>query len=312
MLESMLLRQRLAKRAAFLAGIRAFFAARDVLEVDTAQLRSCGVTDPHLLSLVADDGYLQTSPEYAMKILLASGAGDIYQLAHVFRGEEQGRKHRREFMLLEWYRLGFDHYQLMKEVVALIHTLLPAYKPKTVLYTSYTEAFRQHCMIDIEQMDDNALADFCHAQLPESCNWQMERDAMLDLIFSHYVEPALGKNALEFITDYPPSQAALARVTQDKQGKMTAARFELYIDGLELCNGFWELASAVEQRKRFMDDNIERQKHHLPVMPLDENFLMALENGLPDCAGVALGVDRLLMLHCGAAHIDSVIDPLLV
>ena len=299
-----LMRQLIARRAQFLAAIRAFFATRGVLEVDTAQLRPCGVTDPQLVSLAASGGYLQTSPEYAMKILLAQGAGDIYQLAHVFRGEEQGRKHRREFMLLEWYRAGFDHLRLMDEVAALVRELLPARRDWQTRHTPYAEAFRRHLGIDIGQTDDAGLRALCTARLPESADWPLSRDGMLDLLFTHYVEPELGRGTLEFLCDYPSSQAALARIIDGK-----AARFELYINGLELCNGFWELSNAAEQRARFLADNRERAQLGLPEMPLDEDFLAALERGLPDCAGVALGVDRLLMLACNAAHIDEVMLP---
>ena len=298
------MRQRITRRAQFLAAIRAFFATRGVLEVDTAQLRPCGVTDPQLVSLAASGGYLQTSPEYAMKILLAQGAGDIYQLAHVFRGEEQGRKHRREFMLLEWYRAGFDHLRLMDEVAALVRELLPARRDWQTRHTPYAEAFRRHLGIDIGQTDDAGLRALCTARLPESADWSLSRDGMLDLLFTHYVEPELGRGALEFLCDYPPSQAALARIIDGK-----AARFELYINGLELCNGFWELSDAREQRARFLADNRERAQLGLPEMPLDEAFLAALERGLPDSAGVALGVDRLLMLACNAEHIDEVMLP---
>ena len=298
------MRHLISRRARFLAAIRAFFAARGVLEVDTAQLRPCGVTDPQLVSLAASGGYLQTSPEYAMKILLAQGAGDIYQLAHVFRGEEQGRKHRREFMLLEWYRTGYDHLRLMDEVADLVRELLPACRAWQIRRTPYAEAFRQHLDAAIERLDDHDLRALCTARLPESADWQLSRDAMLDLLFTHYVEPGLGLGTLEFLCDYPPSQAALARIIDGK-----AARFELYINGLELCNGFWELSDAREQRARFLADNRERAQLGLPEMPLDEAFLAALERGLPDSAGVALGVDRLLMLACGAAHIDEVMLP---
>ena len=298
------MRHLITRRARFLAAIRAFFAARGVLEVDTAQLRPCGVTDPQLVSLAASGGYLQTSPEYAMKILLAQGAGDIYQLAHVFRGEEQGRKHRREFMLLEWYRTGYDHLRLMDEVADLVRELLPACRAWQIRRTPYAETFCQYLDADIERMDDHDLRALCAARLPESADWQLARDAMLDLLFTHYVEPGLGLGTLEFLCDYPPSQAALARIIDGK-----AARFELYINGLELCNGFWELSDAREQRARFLADNRERAQLGLPEMPLDEAFLAALERGLPDSAGVALGVDRLLMLACGAAHIDEVMLP---
>ena len=304
-----LMRQLIARRAQFLAAIRAFFATRGVLEVDTAQLRPCGVTDPQLVSLAASGGYLQTSPEYAMKILLAQGAGDIYQLAHVFRGEEQGRKHRREFMLLEWYRCGYDHLRLMDEVTDLVRTLLPACRDWPVRHTPYTALFRDRFNLDIHHAEDAAIRRLANARIPESADWQLGRDALLDMLYSHYIEPQLGCGALEYICDYPPSQAALARIIKNPDGEAVAARFELYINGMELCNGFWELADAAEQRARFLADNHIRAAAGLPQIPLDEDFLAALAHGLPDCAGVALGVDRLLMLASGAAHIEAVVPP---
>ena len=303
------LRERLQRRAAFLATIRTFFAARGVIEADTAQLRDCGVTDPQLTPLAAAGGYLQTSPEYALKILLAAGAGDLYQLAHVFRGEEQGRKHRREFMLLEWYRCGYDHLRLMDEVTDLVRTLLPACRDWPVRHTPYAALFRDRFNLDIHHAEDAAIRRLANARIPESADWQLGRDALLDMLYSHYIEPQLGCGALEYICDYPPSQAALARIIKNPDGEAAAARFELYINGMELCNGFWELADAAEQRARFLADNHIRAAAGLPQIPLDEDFLAALAHGLPDCAGVALGVDRLLMLASGAAHIEAVVPP---
>ena len=182
--EPMTLAAKITRRARFLAAIRAFFAARGVLEVDTAQLRPCGVTDPQLVSLAASGDYLQTSPEYAMKILLAQGAGDIYQLAHVFRGEEQGRKHQREFMLLEWYRTGYDHLRLMDEVADLVRELLPACRAWQLRRTPYAAAFSQHLGIDIAQLDDARCAMFAAPACRKSAAWQLSRDGMLDLLFT--------------------------------------------------------------------------------------------------------------------------------
>ncbi|MDO5090469.1 MAG: EF-P lysine aminoacylase EpmA [Cardiobacteriaceae bacterium] len=301
------MRNHIRQRAQFLAAIRAFFAARDILEVDTAHLRPPGVTDPPLTPLpVPGHGYLQTSPEYAMKRLLAAGSGDIYQLAHVFRGEEQGRKHQREFMLLEWYRTGHNHHQLIEEVTALIHTLLPQTRALPVIHTPYRQAFIRHLDEDILALDTPALRAHCSQKIPESAAWTLDRDAMLDLLYTHHIEPHLGQQSLEYIQDYPPSQAALARLHPDPHGHPVAARFELYHQGLELCNGYWELADPAQQRQRFEHDNRQREHLGLPAMPLDEALLTALEQGLPDCAGVALGIDRLLMLHLEAPHIADI------
>ncbi len=294
------------KRSQFFTTIRQFFSARDVWEVDTALLTPYGVTDVQLNSLRADDGYLITSPEFAMKMLLCDGAPSIYQLSHVFRGEELGRKHRKEFMLLEWYRLGWTHQQLMDEVAALIQMLLPERK-LPVLCHSYAGLFKDHLDIDIFQAKEQDISSLCAQKLPESAAWQLTRDGYLDLLFTHYIEPHLGKNSLEFVTNYPPSQAALARITKDDNNHDVAARFEAYIDGIELCNGFYELGDSAEQRMRFEEDNKERLQENLPPMPIDEDFLQALEKGLPSCAGVALGVDRLFMLACSATHIEQVV-----
>ena len=163
--------------------------------------------------------------------------------------------------------------------------------------------------IDIHHADDAAIRRLATAHIPESAAWPLTRDAMLDLLYSHYIEPQLGRGALEYICDYPPSQAALARISENADGEAVAARFELYIDGMELCNGFWELTDAAEQRARFLADNRTRAQMGLPPIPLDEDFLAALAHGLPDCAGVALGVDRLLMLASGATHIEDVVPP---
>ncbi len=295
------------RRAAFFARIRGFFAERGVLEVDTPLLSAYGVSDVNLRSLaVEDQGYLVTSPEYAMKRLLAASSGDIYQLSHVFRGEEAGRKHACEFSLLEWYRTGWDERQLSVEVVALVHCLYPLSRDWSVRYSTYAQLFLRYLSLDIFQSDDGEILACCARAFPESRDWNLSRDGALDLLFTHQIEPFLGRDSLEFVCEYPPSQAALAKVISDQQGRPVAARFELYIAGVELCNGFCELSDPVEQRMRFEQDNRERMALGLPEMRLDEPFLAALEKGLPECAGVALGVDRLLMLVCGKDSIAQV------
>ena len=291
-------------RAQFLAEIRAFFAAAQVLEVDTALLRPYGVSDAQLHNLAADTGYLITSPEYAMKTLLCQGAPDIYQLSHVFRGEELGRKHRQEFMLLEWYRLGFDLPKLMQEVADLFAYLLK--RPLPIRRRSYGELFQHYLHIDCFVISDADLAAFCGEKIPESRAWQLDRDGYLDLLFTHYIEAQLGKDCLEFVYAYPASQAALARLERNAAGQWVAARFEAYIDGIELCNGFHELGNAAEQRARFEADNRERAALGLPPIAIDEDFLQALEQGLPDCAGVAVGIDRLMMIAGNAEHIQEI------
>ena len=292
-------------RAQFLHEIRLFFAKKNVLEVDTALLRPFAVSDVHLKSIKAEAGFLITSPEYEMKKLLAAGSGDIYQLSHCFRAEEEGRKHRREFMLLEWYRLGFSYLDLIYEVAELITSLLD----KKIEYklSEYSELFKHYLNIDIFQINLEELKNIAFSKIPEAKNWDLDFDSLLDLLFSHFIEPNLGNNSLEFVVNYLPSQAALAKIILDKNNNKVAARFEAYINGLELCNGFDELANFSEQEKRFIEDNQKRKKLGLEEIALDYEFLNSLKN-LPQCSGVALGVDRLLMLKLGFNDIGKVLS----
>ena len=290
----------LRQRAALLADIRSFFAARHVLEVDTPLLCTSGITDPSLEPLLVEQGssvtatrYLQTSPEYAMKRLLAAGSGPIYQIAHAFRDDESGRRHNPEFTLLEWYRVGIDYNALMNECMELLFVLLPEGKlcrgGRTIDLTmpwqklTVTEAFTQYASMDLNQ----ALASDCFEE-----------------ILTSEVEPHLGKEKPTFLTEYPSSLAALAR---SKPGEpQFAERFELYIDGLELANAFSELTDPEEQRCRFEKDEELRRTAGKTPYPLPEKFLAELEN-MPEAAGIALGLDRLIMLITEAEKIDDVV-----
>ncbi len=298
----------LRARAAMLAGIRAFFAGRGVLEVETPLLSRAAATDPALESLVAgtDAGYryLHTSPEFPMKRLLAAGSGDIYQIARAFRAGEAGRYHNPEFSLLEWYRLGFDEHRLMDEVEALVRTLAAANDPGPAERLDYAEAFRRHAGLDpfaatVAELSANA------ADHGIAFSGELDRDGWLDLLMSQVVAPAFPAGRLIFIHGYPASQAALARLRPGDPP--TAARFELHWGSLELANGFHELSDADEQAARFARDLAIRQARGLPEVPVDRHLLAALQAGLPDCAGVALGLDRLLMCLTGASHIDQVL-----
>jgi lysyl-tRNA synthetase class 2 len=304
-------RAALERRAAMLAAARQFFAERKVLEVDTPIMVNAPVTDVHIHSAEVrlrrhggDRLFLHTSPEYAMKRLLASGSGDIYQICHVVRGRERGRQHNAEFTLIEWYRLGFTLDDLMDEVQALVFTLLatPAAERRAERL-SYREVFQRELSIDPFTANLEALAQACgELGFPRSAG----RDELLDLLMGSRIGPALGRDQLTFVYGYPASQAALARL--DPRDSAAALRFELYRGGIELANGFHELASAAEQRARFEQDREERKRRGLPAYAADERLLAALEAGLPDCAGVALGFDRLLMLATGANHIDEVLS----
>ena len=282
--------------------IRAFFMARGVLEVETPLLSRAGNTDPSIASLeVCDGGWLHTSPEFPMKRLLAAGSGDIYQICKVFRGGESGRFHNPEFTLLEWYRLGFDDRRLADEVVTLIGEV--AERRFDVVSVSYRDLFLDALGIDPLRTGVVELQTLANARgiAPDG---DMSRDDWLDLLLSHVVTPSFPADRLTVVTDYPASQAALARLNGD--GEM-AARFEIYWGPLELANGYFELRDPVEQRRRVAAEQSARRQRGLPSIRADERFLQAIDHGLPDCAGVALGLDRLLMKVMGAEHIDEVI-----
>jgi len=248
--------------------------------------------------------YLHTSPEYAMKRLLAAGSGDIFQVCHVFRGAERGRQHNPEFTMVEWYRLGFSLEDLMHEVAALVCVLLGKQLP--VEFLSYRDAVSRHASIDPLDADMDALR---HAGqqlgLDPRAAHVAGRDELLDLIMGARVGPALGADSLTFVHRYPASQAALAKL--DALDRRVALRFELYHRGVELANGYHELCDPAEQRERFTADLESRHARGLPLAALDPYLLLALDAGLPDCAGVALGFDRVLMLALGATRIDNVL-----
>jgi elongation factor P--(R)-beta-lysine ligase len=287
-----------------LAQARNFFAQRGVLEVETPILSAAAVSDPQLESLATriagmpGEFYLHTSPEHPMKRLLAAGSGDIYQICKVFRDAERGRWHNPEFTMIEWYRSGFDDVTLMQEVEALVAMLLQSQRrlaPAERL--SYAAAMERHAGVDAHAASAAELSAAAQRH-GIVCEARLDRDAKLDLLMGLIVGPKLGLDRPCFVCDYPASQAALARI---KPGlPAVAARFELYLDGVELANGFHELQDAAEQRRRFDHDLKLRAERGLPRRPIDENLLAALENGLPECAGVALGFDRLVALALGA------------
>lgn len=300
--------QTLRRRAALLAQIRAFFAARGVLEVDMPLLGPAPSSDPQQQCIdVVVPGvgrrYLQPSPEFAMKRLLAAGSGSIYQICKAFRAGEHGSRHRTEFTLVEWYRVGFDYRALMEEVQSLVCGLLQ--RPPAQVF-SYRELFQRHAAVDPLADSDQVLWQRVAAAgiEPSAALRDAGRDAALDILLTRLVEPALAALGVVFVYDYPASQAALARLRADDPRR--AERFELYVDGVELANGWSELTDAAEQRRRFQRDNQTRQVAGLPPVPLDEHLLAALAQGLPECAGVALGFDRLLMLDAEVTDIAAV------
>lgn len=296
----------LRKRAEILIHIRAFFNARNYLEVETPVMARFGVTDVYLANIKAffrGQSYcLQTSPEYHMKRLLAADSGPIFQLARVFRDDELGRWHNPEFTLLEWYQLGIDHHELMNEVDALLQHVLGC---APMIKKTYQQAFMQCCGIDpmdasIHQLQQTVerfnLGDVLAAE-------ERDRDQYLFLLMSHVVEPALANELSPVaVFDFPVSQAALAQV---KDG--VAERFEVYYQGVELANGFHELTDVDAQRARFNQDNAVRARTGLIESTPDEYLLAALTHGLPPCSGVALGIDRLLALALNQSSIANIL-----
>jgi lysyl-tRNA synthetase class 2 len=310
-----MLKQNLLAQAQLLALARQYFAERQVTEVITPVLSQSAGTDPALEPLrshYTGPGYahglplyLQTSPEFPMKRLLAGGSGDIYQICQAFRNGESGRLHNPEFSVLEWYRLGFDHHQLMDEMTDLVKVCLETEFP--VERVSYRQLFDHFFHWDPltasqEQIQASAEAHPIHGAVDMNLN---QRDEWLDLLLTHVIEQHLGQGRLTFVYDYPASQASLARL--NPQDPRMASRFELYYQGIELANGFHELANSKDQRQRFQAENQQREQNGQQQMPLDEHLLAVLDN-LPDCSGVALGLDRLLMLKLGAHSLDQVLN----
>ncbi len=305
-------------RARMLERIRAFFSERGVLEVETPILSRAATTDPALASLATrytgplfphgQTFYLHTSPEFPMKRLLAAGCGSIYQICKVFRDGESGRLHNPEFTMIEWYRVGFDHHRLMDETGELVMQLLtPALSLQPPEKLTYREAFMRYAGLDphaAAAQECTRAAERHRIDVPRDLLAHNDLAIWRDLLLTHIVEPNLGRGRLTFLYDYPASQASLARVRPGDPP--VASRFELYLNGVELANGFHELADADEQRTRFERQQQDRAVAGLPAVPPDTRLLDALARGLPDCAGIALGFDRLVMLASGARSIAEV------
>lgn len=296
---------RLRQRSRVLAELRSFFQQRHFLEVDVPVLATTSVTDRNIVSIAASvagvSAYLQTSPEYFMKRLLAAGSGDIFCLGKAFRNGEAGSRHNPEFTLLEWYRCGWDEHQLMDEVSDLICGLLP---DTGVVKISYGDLFFAHLQVDPHQAALSSLQKL--AVEASSSAWSNESRAnCLDLLFSVVIEPLLA-DGLVLVYDYPACQAALANCYQDPQGRQVSRRFEAFLNRVELANGYSELTDAQEQASRFSADQQARKIAGKPTMDIDRRLLGALQSGLPHCSGVALGVDRLLMQIENATSIDQV------
>lgn len=306
----------LQQRAMILQKIRTFFAARAVLEVETPLLSHATITSPNIHSFVTryslpgshkeQQLYLQTSPEFAMKRLLAAGSGPIYQICKAFRNQgESGQWHNPEFTMLEWYRPGFDHHALMTEVDAFFQTIVACEPAQKI---SYAEIFQKTLHFNPHTVSLDELIQCAAQQGLQDVQWSPPptRDDWLQLLMAHCIEPSLGRDRPVFVYDFPSTQAALARLSQDKLP--IAQRFEVYWKGVELANGFYELGDAAEQRARFAAELAQREQQQQDLVPLDERLLAALAAGFPDCAGVAVGIDRLIMLALDLANISSVLS----
>ena len=304
--------KQLKQRALLIRQIRDFFFERDVMEVDTPAMSHATVTDVHLHTFQTEfvgPGYaggqklfFMTSPEFHMKRLLAAGSGCIYQIAKAFRNEENGRYHNPEFMMLEWYRVGFDHHKLMDEMDDLLQLVLKSDKAERMTYQNAFLNVLGVCPLEGSMEELKACAGTLG--LSDIADPEEDRDTLLQLLFSIGVEPKIGQTAPAFVYDFPASQAALAKI--NPQDNRVADRFEVYFKGIELANGFHELDNPQEQLQRFEEDNQKRIEMGLEPQPIDHHLIEALKAGLPSCAGVALGIDRLIMLAMGHDHIDEV------
>lgn len=284
------------ERARVIDGIRRFFARRGVVEVFTPVITDSGVTDVHVESVrLADGRFLRTSPEYAHKRLLASGVGDLYELGPVFRAGEHGRRHREEFLMLEWYRIGWEWAALADEVLDLVRALTPGQH-----WTSRRVAWRD-LMLEQTGLDPESAGDGQLRDAAGDAPADLDRPELLDWLFATRMQPALPDGQLTVVHDFPACQAALAR---RKPGQpQWAERFEVFAGDLELANGYRELTDPAEQRRRFETDNRRRSLLGRSPMPVDRHLIAALEAGVPECSGVALGVDRLMMIKQSAADI---------
>lgn len=296
-------------RAKLYQSIRTFFTERNVLEVDTPLLCQYGVTDIHIdcirAKLHGNTFFLQTSPEYAMKRLLAADIGAIYQICKAFRVDDCAEQHNPEFTLLEWYQPGFDHHQLMDEMDVFLQTVADTNSANRLSYEALflqtlqfnpLDSTREQCLQRIQQSGIQLSETAC----------DISKDSALQILMSYLIEPQLGQNNTPtFVYNFPSSQAALAKIS--REDKRVAERFEVYFNGMELANGFHELTDAAQQQQRFLQDQHYRKQHNLTQMDIDPKFIAALQHGLPNSAGIAVGIDRLLMAITKAKKISDVL-----
>ena len=294
----------LITRSRILATIRLFFSERQVLEVETPLLSQCSATDPHLDSFQVHNRYLHTSPEFPMKRLIAAGSGPIYQICKVFRQEEQGKRHNPEFTMLEWYRPGFSDQRLWQEAITLMSQVVGPHETNVI---SYREAFLRFLQVDPLTCELDTLKQLCQQHTGAKAT-DFSRDDCLSLLTATVVETNFHPDRFTVLSRFPASQAALAQKVPDVDGQMVSHRFEIFFAGMELANGYWELTDASEQQNRFQMDNEQRLELGKSSVPMDHFLLDALHYGMKDCAGIALGIDRLVMIACGTRDISDVLS----
>lgn len=302
----------LKQRAFLMSQIRHFFQQRNVLEVETPILSSAGNTDVNINSFTTEaiapkfsKSYLRTSPEFPLKRLLCGGIGDVFELGKVFRKGELSKTHNIEFTMLEWYRIDFDYNDLIQEVKELFSSVFSVFeKPlKTSQIITFDQCFIGYLNINLAEVSSEQLNDVCTSF--GYCGSELSRDEALDLLFAMQIQPKFAADILTFVTLYPASQAALAQI--NPSDKNTSLRFEVFYQGYELGNGYQELTDADELLSRFKNDNLIREKANLPNVRIDENLLSAMHQSMPNCSGVAVGVDRLLMVLTDSKNINDVL-----
>ena len=299
----------LVARSKIITSIRNFFSRNNVLEVDLPVLSSATVSDPFITSFTVNhplgDLYLQTSPEYLMKRLIAETKRDYYYLGKAFRADEVGRLHNPEFTILEWYRCDCDEFDLMDEIISLIHVVSKGrdcYKNVTKL--SYKDCYQNTLSIDPHALTTVELQTFCKLKI--GSQWaESSRKTCLDLIFNHLIQPALPPGVV-FVYEFPECQAGLSKLKRSDLGYCVSRRFEVFINNIEIANGYFELNDSDQQRERFESDNLERREQSKDLIQADKKLLDALDYGLPNCSGVAIGVDRLIMCLLNLEDISEV------
>lgn len=299
----------LKDRALLFQKARSFFFERDVFEVDTPILSKTAPIDEHIEIMSVNlgenhQGYLHSSPEYAMKRLISLGSGDIFQMSHVFRQGEISPRHNPEFTMTEWYRVGAEFTPFIEETVEFIRLFL-GNLPSRIL--TYREAFLRFAKVDyVHASEDDLLtcAKINNIEISTQSSW--DKETLLHLLMGFVIEPHLGQEEILVLTDYPASQAALAETIQ-KADELVAKRFEIYYKGIELANGYSELTDASLQKERLLEALKKRKQDNKQDLPIDENFLKALSIGLPKCCGVAVGFDRLMMLRHGSSSLEDIL-----